>query len=100
MYSGALSDRVDPRRMIQLGMAVFAGVSLAWGALFITGTLQLWHAVLLLIIHGCAGVLWGPPAQVLIYDIVGPAHLQSAVRLNATARQLGLLAGPAVGSIV
>lgn len=99
VYSGALADRVDPRRMIQLGMAVFAGVSLAWGALFITGTLQLWHAVLLLIIHGCAGVLWGPPAQVLIYDIVGPAHLQSAVRLNATARQLGLLAGPAVGGV-
>ncbi|EIT71855.1 MULTISPECIES: MFS transporter [Hydrocarboniphaga] len=97
VYSGALSDRYDPRRMIQLGMGLFAGVSLAWGALFITDSLQLWHAATLLIVHGCAGVLWGAPAQVLIYDIVGPAHLQSAVRLNATARQLGLLTGPAIG---
>jgi hypothetical protein len=32
-----------------------------------------------------------------LHDIVGPELLQSAVRLNATARYLGLLVGPAVG---
>jgi len=99
VYSGALSDRLGPRRMIQAGMTVFALVSLSWGLLFVTDTLQIWHAALLLVIHGCAGVLWGPPSQVLIYDIVGREHLQSAVRLNATARQLGLLLGPGVGSV-
>jgi MFS family permease len=59
--------------------------------------LQPWHARLLLIIHGCAGVLWGPASQLLLHDIVGPAELQSAVRLGATARYLGMLCGPAVG---
>ncbi|WP_028081236.1 MFS transporter [Solimonas soli] len=98
VLSGALADRFDPRRMIQLGMVLFCGVSLAWGLLFITDTLQVWHAALLLVVHGCAGVLWGPPSQVLLHDIVGREHLQSAVRLNATSRQLGLLFGPAVGS--
>jgi len=95
--SGALADRFDPRRMIQLGMALFCGVSIAWGVLFATGALQVWHAALLLVVHGCAGVLWGPPSQLLLHDIVGREHLQSAVRLNATARQLGMLAGPGVG---
>lgn len=95
--SGALADRVDPRRMIQIGMGLFMSVSIAWGLLFLTGALQLWHAAALLVIHGCAGVLWGPPSQLLLHDIVGREHLQSAVRLNATARQLGLLMGPAVG---
>ena len=97
VYSGALADRIDPRRMIQLGMTLFMGVSITWGVLFITGTLQIWHAAVLLIIHGMAGVLWGPPSQLLLHDIVGREHLQSAVRLNATARQLGMLAGPGVG---
>lgn len=97
VYSGALADRHDPRRMIQIGMALFMGVSLAWGILFITGTLQIWHAAILLVVHGLAGVLWGPPSQMLLHDIVGREHLQSAVRLNATARQLGMLAGPGVG---
>ena len=98
VYSGALADRHDPRRMIQLGMALFMGVSISWGVLFFTGTLQIWQACLLLVVHGTAGVLWGPPSQLLLHDIVGREHLQSAVRLNATARQLGMLLGPGVGA--
>ena len=97
VYSGALADRFDPRRMIQIGMALFMGVSIAWGALFASGALQVWHAAALLVVHGMAGVLWGPPSQLLLHDIVGREHLQSAVRLNATARQLGMLMGPGVG---
>jgi MFS family permease len=97
VYTGALADRFDPRRIIQVAMLLFMGVSIAWGVLFLTGTLQPWHARVLLIIHGCAGVLWGPAGQLLLHDIVGPAELQSAVRLGATARYLGMLCGPAVG---
>lgn len=97
-YSGALADRFDPRRMIQLGMLIFMAVSLSWFVLIQTGTLQIWHAWLLLSIHGCAGVLWGPPSQLLIHDIVGPEDLPSGVRLAATARYVGFFLGPAVGS--
>lgn len=97
VYSGYLADRFDPRRIIQLGMLLFIGVSLAWGLLFLTDALEVWHACVLLVIHGLAGVFWGPASQMLIHDIVGPAHLQSAVRLSATARWLGVFCGPAVG---
>ncbi|HEX3486149.1 MAG TPA: MFS transporter, partial [Micropepsaceae bacterium] len=79
-------------------MGLFMFCSLAWSALILTDSLQMWHAALLLLIHGCAGVFWGPPGQVLIHDIVGPGQLPSAVRLMATSRYLGLLAGPAVGA--
>ena len=97
VYSGALADRFDPRRIIQAGMAFFIVASLGWGLLFVTDTLEMWHAVVLLILHGLAGVLWGPASQLLVHDIVGRDALQSAVRLNATARWLGQLMGPAVG---
>ena len=100
VWSGALADRYDPRRLIQFGMLCFMAASLGWGYFFITDTLQMWHAVILLILHGFAGVFWHPAAQLLIHDIVGPAHLQSAVRLNATSRYLGLLFGPAVGGVI
>ena len=33
VYSGALADRFDPRRIIQLGMVFFMLVSAAWGVL-------------------------------------------------------------------
>src|SRR3989449_7358770 len=97
VLSGALADRFDTRRIIQIGMALFMISSLGWGVLFLTDTLEMWHAAALLVIHGFAGVFWHPSAQLLIHDIVGTANLQSAVRLSATARYLGLLLGPAVG---
>jgi MFS family permease len=100
VYSGALADRFDPRRIIQLGMALFMAVSLGWGLLFLTGTLEMWHAAVLLVLHGLAGVLWSPAAQVLIHDIVDDERLHSAIRLTATARWLGLLAGPAIGGLL
>ncbi|MEE3197437.1 MAG: MFS transporter, partial [Pseudomonadota bacterium] len=34
-WSGSLADRFDPRRIIQVGMGLFMGVSVAWGLLFI-----------------------------------------------------------------
>ncbi len=95
--TGALADRVDPRRLVQIGMGLFIFCSLAWSVLFLTGRLEMWHAALLLLMHGCAGVFWGPASQVLIHDIAGGAKLPSAVRMMASARYLGLLAGPAVG---
>ncbi len=94
---GALNDRFDSRRLIQLGMGLFMIASLGWGLLFLTDSVQVWSACVLLVIHGCAGVLWSTSSQMLLYDIVGPEHLASAVRLNATARYLGVLVGPAIG---
>lgn len=97
---GALNDWFDSRRIIQTGSMLFILASAGWGYFFVTGTLQMWHAMLLLVIHGCAGVLWLTSSQVLLYDVVGPAMLPSAVRLAATARYLGVLVGPGVGSAI
>ena len=97
VYFGALADRFDCRKVIQVAQIMYMGVSAAWAFLFFTDAIQVWHACILLVIHGMAGVLWGPGSQLLIHDIVGPEHLQSAVRLNSTSRQLGILFGPAVG---
>jgi MFS family permease len=97
---GALNDRFDSRRLIQAGAALFALVSLGWGYFFVSGTLTMWHAMVLLVLHGCAGVLWMTSSQMLLYDIVGPGSLASAVRLNATARYVGVLVGPGIGSLI
>lgn len=97
---GALNDRIDTRRLIQAGMVLFMGASAGWGYFFLTDTLTVGWAMALLVLHGCAGVLWTTSSQMLLYDIVGPAALPSAVRLNATARYLGVLIGPGVGSVV
>ena len=97
---GGLNDRFDSRRLIQAGGLLFMLVSAGWGYFFATDSLQMWHAMVLLALHGCASLLWVVSGQVLLYDIVGPEALPSAVRLSATARYLGLLVGPGVGSVI
>jgi MFS family permease len=96
-YTGGLADRFDVRRLIQIGMMMFMGVSIGWGVMFLTDSTAQWKAMALLLIHGLAGVIWIPASQVLIHKIVGVEQLPSAVRLNATGRYLAFLLGPAVG---
>jgi MFS family permease len=74
--------------------------SLGWGYFLVTDTLQMWQAMLLLVLHGCAGVLWNTSSQLLLHDILEPELLPSGVRLLATARYLGVLVGPAVGGLI
>src|ERR1700744_1469618 len=100
VISGALAERFDPRRIIQAGMCLFIIASLIWSYFFVTGSLQMWQARVLLVVPGRAGVLWQTPNQMLLYDIVGPSDLESAVRLNAMARYLGVLVGPGVGGAI
>jgi len=97
VYAGALADRFDCRRLIQVAQGLLMLASLAWGALFLTGTLRAWHAAALLMVHGMAGVIASPPIQLIVHDIVGAEHLASAIRLNAISRYCSMLVGPAVG---
>lgn len=98
VYFGSLADRNDCRKVIQVAQVMYMGVSAAWGYLFWTDTLEIWHAAVLLTIHGLAGALWSPAEQLMLHDIVGRETLPSAVRLNSTSRSLGILCGPAIGS--
>jgi MFS family permease len=98
MTIGRLAERFDPRRFIVIGMILFMGVSIAWAVLIAGGTLQQWHAMVLLVLHGIAGALWTPSAMLLLHEVVPDVHLQSAIRMNATGRTVGVMLGPALGS--
>ena len=98
VYFGGIADRHDCRKVIQIAQMMYMFVSASWAVLFFTDAIKVWHAGILLIIHGIAGVMWAPAEQLVIHDIVGAEDIRSAVRLNATSRQLGILFGPAVGA--
>src|SRR5262245_42464285 len=98
VYFGGIADRYDCRKVIQAAQVMYMGVSVAWAILFYTNTLEIWHASVLLVIHGLAGVLSAAAAELVSHDSVGAEPIQSAVRLNATSRELGILFGPSVGA--
>jgi MFS family permease len=95
---GALADRFDCRRIIQISCGLFIVASLCWAGLLFTGSLQAWHCVVLLLLHGFASALWHPANQVVLYDMIGERDLPSAVRLMATGLSVGQLVGPATGA--
>jgi MFS family permease len=97
LHAGALADRHDCRKLIQISQALFMIASLSWGVLFLLGTLEMWHAVVILLVHGAAGVLGAPASQLIIHDMVSKEDLPSAIRLNASSRYLAILVGPAIG---
>ncbi|MGO1321114.1 MAG: MFS transporter [Galactobacter sp.] len=97
---GALAERVDCRKIIQFSQVLFMLVSLSWGLLFLTDSLQMWSACVLLVLHGIAGAMWAPAEQMLLHDFVEERDLPGAIRLNATFRSLGILCGPVVGSVL
>lgn len=97
---GVLGERFDPRRLIQIGMVLFAAASVGWGYCFLVDGLQMWQAMALLVLHGCAGVFWHTSTQILLHDVVTQEELPGAVRLLATARYLGILVGPGVGGVI
>ncbi|MFT4080959.1 MAG: MFS transporter [Nocardioides sp.] len=98
VWFGTLAEKYDCRKLIGISQGLFMLVSFSWGVLFATGSLQMWSACVLLVLHGVAGAMWAPAEQLMLHDFVDRAELPSAVRLNATFRSLGVLFGPAVGS--
>ena len=94
VYFGAWADRYDCRSIIQLAQLMYMGVSAVWGILFLTNSLEMWHAMVLLSVHGLAGAIWAPAEQLMLHDLAGRDSLASAVRMNSTGRSMGFLAGP------
>jgi MFS family permease len=97
---GALADKYDGRRLIQLGAGLFILATLGWALTLGLGILEPWMCMVLLVIHGFASAVWQPANQVMLYDLVGAEVLPSAVRLMATGLQVGMLAGPAIGAVL
>jgi len=97
---GELAQKYDCRRLIQGAQVLFMLVSISWGIFFATDSLTVWAACILLVLHGCAGAMWGPAEQLLLHDFAEAADLPGAIRMNATFKSLGILAGPAVGSVL
>ncbi|WP_346769418.1 MFS transporter [Planctomonas sp. JC2975] len=98
VWTGTLAEKYDCRKLIQAAQLLFMFVSAMWGVLFLTHSLTVWEACILLVLHGTAGSLWSPAEQLMLHDYAGRAELPSAVRLNATFQSLGILLGPVVGS--
>ena len=98
LVGGALSDRIERRRVL-LGADLLQALAIgAIGALSVTGTLRLWQLFLLVPLVGAGEALFAPAYAAIVPELVHRDDLLQANALNQISRPLMLrVAGPALG---
>jgi MFS family permease len=101
LTGGIVSDRVERRRVLIGADLVRAAVLLVIGLLSLSGTLEIWHLVCLVVLFGAGEAFFGPAFGALVPDVVAMEHLVQANSLDQLVRQAsGRLIGPALGGLV
>ena len=98
--AGQLADHAD-RRLVLIGAylveAICAGL-LLWFTF--TGVHAVWPAFLAMGLFGMGRAFWMPAGQAMTPNLVPREAFPSAVAVNATLFQIGVIAGPAFGGLL
>ncbi|HSJ45422.1 MAG TPA: MFS transporter [Euzebyales bacterium] len=101
-YAGALSDRVDRRRMLLAGqsLALLAATVLAvWTALAgVDGLAGPWPIIGVTVVIGIGNAVAIPAMQALVPALVPSADLDQAIALNSVTFTLGRAIGPVLAA--
>jgi MFS family permease len=100
LFTGALADRLDKRRLLTITPLISLSVAAALGVLCLTRTVEVSHVVVLAFLLGTVSAIEIPFRQSFITEMVGPELLPSALGLNAASYNGGRLVGPAVAGVL
>ena len=101
LIGGAVSDRFERRLVLMLSDAIRGSAIAAIGVLSVTGTLQLWHMIVLVALYGTGGAVFMPAFTGIVRDVVPRELLLEANSLDQFVRPLCVrLIGPAVGGVL
>jgi MFS family permease len=101
LLGGVLSDRFDRRRLILAADLTRALAVGAIAALSLTGVLELWQLIALVIPYAAGNAFFGPAFDAIVPDVVPPSELAQANALDQLVRPIALrLAGPAAGGVL
>ena len=98
--AGQIADRVD-RRLVLIGAyTVEASCSavLLWFTL--SGVKAVWPVLVAMMLFGCGRAFWMPTGQAITPNLVPREVFPSAVGVNSTLFQIGVIAGPALGGLL
>ena len=95
-FTGYLSDRFNRRNVLAVMFALNLAHNLALGIIVLTGTIQIWHLVVLSLFNGSARAAQMPAAQALMPNLVPKRLLLNAIALNQATNQGSRLIGPAM----
>ncbi len=100
LFGGVIADRVDKRRLLYATQTLFALSAFGLAALTATGTASVGHIVGISFLNGLIFAIDGPTRQALVYDLVGPKDLATAVALQSASFNVARIVGPAIASVI
>ena len=95
--AGVLADRVDNRRLLLVTSSVSAALAVFFGVVISTGHANLWVIYGATLMSGLVLAFERPAMQALLFQLVGPDALPSAVSANSSIMAVSRLVGPALG---
>src|SRR5438128_2941571 len=100
LFGGVLADRL-PKRKVLLFTQSFAMLqaSILW-ILVATGTVQLWHVLVLAALLGLTNALDMPTRQAFVVEMVGRKDLPNAIALNSSLFIMARIVGPGLGGLI
>jgi DHA3 family tetracycline resistance protein-like MFS transporter len=98
LAGGVVSDRFDRRRVMIAADALRAFAVGAMGLLAVTGTIRLWHMLVLAGVFGAGTAFFGPAFDSIVPGLVPEDELNRANSLDQMVRPAALrMLGPALG---
>jgi MFS family permease len=97
LVAGIVTDRIQRRKVMILGDVIRGTAVVTMGILSITGTIELWHLILLSALFGVGDAFFGPAFGAIVPDIVPPGLIVEANSLDQFVRPVTfMMLGPAV----
>ena len=100
MIGGAITDRVERRKLILVGQGLIACNEIFILILLSLGYLEFWHMLCTAFIAGCAFPFIMPARMALTATVVGSDKLQSAMAYSSGVMNLSRVFGPAMMGVV
>jgi DHA3 family tetracycline resistance protein-like MFS transporter len=101
LLAGVMSDRLDRRRVMVGADLLRAAVQLGIGALALSGNLEIWMLVVLVLFHGVGEAFFAPAFSALVPDILTPTLIPQASAIEQIVRQAARnFVGPAIGGVM
>lgn len=94
--AGVLADMIDNRRLLIATSASSGFVALGFAAMIASGHTSMWVIYTLTTMLGLLLAVERPAMQAILFQLVGPDLLPSAVAANSTINSISRLVGPAL----
>src|SRR5438552_3268738 len=99
-WGGVVADRVNNRRLLMATAIAAAVQATGLGIMDATGHITVHWVYLFATFVGVVAAFDRPAMQALIYELVGPDDLSSAVGIASTINSGGRLLGPAIAGVL